>query len=173
MLDNEHDLSYIYSSSRNITNFYLERINCTKDFYIFESYFDSQDKMQKEIFYLDINPIYGDYDLYYFYNFFGNILSIFKKDNQILDKINGLKPVNNDLTGLKFVCRNPSLIGVKYLAENINLNISEDDIYISNIQIDNINSAHNLIVITTNTNKTEYVKQIYYEKGKEKLKYSI
>ena len=59
MLDDEHDLSYIYSSSRNITNFYLERINCTKDFYIFESYFDSQDKMQKEIFYLDINPIYG------------------------------------------------------------------------------------------------------------------
>ena len=67
MLD-DHDISYIYSSNRKSTDYYIERINCTKDLYIFESYFDVQEKINKENLYLDINPIYGDYDIFYFDN---------------------------------------------------------------------------------------------------------
>ena len=125
MLDNEHDLSYTYSHSRNNTNFYIERINCTKDFYIFESYYDYKDIIKKETFYLDINAIYGEYELFYFDNFICNIHDIFKRENNFLEKIEGMKAISSDLTGLKFKCKNPSLIGIKYLAENINLNISE------------------------------------------------
>ena len=124
MLD-DHDISYIYSSNRKITDYYIERINCTKDLYIFESYFDVQEKINKENLYLDVNPIYGDYDIFYFDNFIGNVTDIFSYDSKNMEKIEGIKQIKADLTGLKLVCKNPSLFSVKYLSQNINLNISE------------------------------------------------
>ena len=136
----DHDISYIYSSNRKITSFYVERINCTKDFYIIESYFDVQEKISNDILYLDVNPIYGDYDIFYFDNFIGNISDIFSYDSNNMEKIEGIKQIKAELTGLKLVCKNPSLFSIRYLPQNINLNISEGKEITCNMEFNEFNN---------------------------------
>ena len=123
-LDN-HDLVYSYTGSRKDVSYYIERLNCTNDFYIFETYFDVNDTIISEIFYTDIIPMYGDYDLYYFDFYSNNITNIFNMEYNETHKIEGTKPVNSDLCGMKLTCKNPTFIRIKYLQKKINLNISE------------------------------------------------
>ena len=121
----DYDIIYTYSNSRKDIGYYIEKLNCTKDFYIFESYFDVNDIVINEIFYTDTIPIYGDYDLFYFDINSNNITNIFNPNYNNTKKIERTMPVNSELCGMKLTCKNPTFIGIKYLQKNINLNISE------------------------------------------------
>ena len=124
ILDN-HDVAYIYSNARYATSFYLERLDCSKDYYILESYYSLNDIKASEKYRLDINPIYGDYQIFYFDSFFSNINEIFEQNDIIIEKIEGIMPVMADLSCLKITCKTPTLLNIKYIQQNINLNISE------------------------------------------------
>ena len=124
----DHDIIYTYSNTRKLVHHYIEKINCTNDFYIFESYFDADDRIKTESYNLDVTPIYGDYELFHydvFAKYIKNISNLFKQGNNDIQKIEGITPLNSDLSGFKLVCKTPSLIGIKYIGQNINLNISE------------------------------------------------
>ena len=121
----DHDIIYTYSNSRKEVSYYIERLNCTKDIYIFETYFDVNDNVISEIFYTDTIPIYGNYDLFYFDINSNNITNLFNPKANNTQKIERTIPVNSELCGMKLTCKNPTFIGIKYLQKNINLNISE------------------------------------------------
>ena len=127
MLD-DHDLIYTYSSSRRFLNHYIEKLNCTKDFFIFESYQDIFSGIRSESFSLDVIPLYGDYEIFYndiSANYINNITSLFSKNNNGTQKIEGITPLNSDMSAFILSCKKPTLIGVKYIGQNININISE------------------------------------------------
>jgi len=113
------------SYSNNYISFYLERLDCSKDYYILESYYSLNDIKASEKYRLDINPIYGDYQIFYFDSFFSNINEIFEQNDIIIEKIEGIMPVMADLSCLKITCKTPTLLNIKYIQQNINLNISE------------------------------------------------
>ena len=123
----EHDISYTYKSVRSLTSFYIERLNCSKDYYIFQNYVSYIDEKLDEIFHLDINSIYGDYNLIYYENIVSNISNIFKPDNDTMEILseNYLKRVSGEISIFKLSCKTPTLLKLNYFSENINLNISE------------------------------------------------
>lgn len=144
----DHDIVYTYSNSRKLVNHYIEKINCTNDFYIFESYFYSDDKIKTESYNLDVTPIYGDYELFHydvFAKYINNISNLFKQGNDDIQKIEGITPLNSDLSGFKLVCKTPSLLGIKYIGQNINLNISEGKEIICTLE--NRKYLHNFIFL--------------------------
>lgn len=127
MLD-DHDLIYTYSNSRRFLNHYIEKLNCTNDFYIFECYHHTFGYIRKEIFNLDVIPLYGDYEMFYndiSSNYINNITSLFSKNHNGTQKIEGIIPLNSDMSVFILSCKKPTLIGVKYIGQNININISE------------------------------------------------
>jgi hypothetical protein len=78
MLD-YHDLKFLYRGTRNDTSLYIERLNCNKEFYIFESYFSNEGINN----HLHITPFYGDYELVYYDIFNGsNITNLFVPKKQ-------------------------------------------------------------------------------------------
>ena len=128
MLD-DHDVSFIYSSNRLLTYFYIERLNCTNDFYIFEMYSSSDDERSKKIYYLDIDSIYGDYEMIFYENIGSNISNIFTPYNNTYEIISerSIKRINSDTTMdvLKLTCKKPTFLKVKYLEENVKVKIKE------------------------------------------------
>ena len=124
----DHDIIYKYSESRKSVNHYIERLNCTNDFYIFESYFVVDDKIRRESYNLDVIPLYGDYEIFYydiFNNYINDIEHLFSKENNNTKKIEGITPINSEISAIIVSCKMPSFIGIKYIGQNINLNISE------------------------------------------------
>ena len=109
---NYHDIKYYYSYFRDSLSFYIEKLNCKKDFYLFENYED------KDITsHLHITPIYGDYELVYYDNILGrNVNDIFKPNNEIQITEN-IKIIEGDFSILKLSCKKPTLIKLKYLKE--------------------------------------------------------
>ena len=125
MLD-DHDILYRYGSIRLMTSFYLEKLNCTNDYYIFEDYYTDEDKSNK-VSHLDINTIYGDYELIYYEIISSNISNIFIPDNSTKEILNDtfIKRVTSDSNVLKFSCKKPTLLKFKYIEENIKINLAE------------------------------------------------
>ena len=127
MLDDEHDIIYRYGVERLFTSLFIERLNCTKDIYIFEDYSSINNDDYNHIFHLDVNSIYGDYELIYYENIASNITNIFRADNytkKILNEIS-VNRLNGDSNVLKLSCKKPTLIRLRYLKENIKLSINE------------------------------------------------
>ena len=127
MLDDQHDLTYIYKSSRLLNSFLIEKINCTKDYYIIEDYSSSEVIKSSQNYYLDINSIYGDYELIYYEYTSNNISNIFIPDNNTMEILNetSIKKINIEANILKFSCRTPTFLKIKYLEENCNLSLKE------------------------------------------------
>ena len=125
---NDYDLIYTYSNSRRFLSHYIEKLNCTNDFYIFESYHDIFGNIRSELFSLDVIPLYGDYEIFYndiSANYINNITNLFSKNNNGTQKIDGITPLNSQMSVFILSCKKPTLIGVKYMGQNININISE------------------------------------------------
>ena len=156
----EHDVYFSYNSDRNLTSLYVERLNCSKDYYLLYNYFNYIDDKIDQVYHLDINSIYGDYSIIYYENLASNITNIFKPDNDTMEILNEnyLKKVSGDINILKISCKTPTLLKINYLSENINLNISEgqekivhldrclsyDDIYKNNyIKMPDLNKKYN------------------------------
>ena len=123
----EHDIYYWHTSDRNLSSFYIERLNCSKDYYLFQNYINYVDEKLEQVYHLDINSIYGDYNMIYYENIGSNITNIFKPDNDTMEILNEnyLKKVSGDITILKLSCKTPTLLKINFFSENINLNISE------------------------------------------------
>ena len=120
-----HDIKYFYSSRRANTSLFIEMLNCKKDFYIIENYYQYEKVDFK--YYLDTIPFYGDYEILYYENFAGNTINdIFKPNNEI--KI-GIKPkkVTSLFNIIKVSCNTSTLIKIKYLSENAIKNISDGE----------------------------------------------
>ena len=110
-----------------------------KDFFIFESYQDIFSGIRSESFSLDVIPLYGDYEIFYndiSANYINNITSLFSKNNNGTQKIEGITPLNSDMSVFILSCKKPTLIGVKYIGQNININISEGQEITCTIKID-------------------------------------
>ena len=129
MLDDQHDLTYISKGSRLLSAFLIEKINCTKDYYIFEDYSSAEESKLDKNYYLDINSIYGDYELIYYENTGTNISNIFIPDNNTMEILNesSIKKINTESNILKFSCKKPTLLKIKYLEENVILNLNEGE----------------------------------------------
>ena len=120
MLD-YHDLKFIYGGTRNDSSLYIERLNCNKDFYIFESYFNNEGINN----HLHITPFYGDYELVYYDIFNGsNITSLFVPKN-IVKITNKIKKIKGSFNVLRFSCKTASLLKLKYMRENLTINLTE------------------------------------------------
>ena len=122
-------INNLSGSNKRTTSLYIFKKNSTQEnnYIIYLSLLGQVNKTNviSEIFYTDIIPMYGDYDLYYFDFYSNNITNIFNTEYNETQKINGTIPVNSDLCGMKLTCKNPTFIRIKYLQKNINLNISE------------------------------------------------
>ena len=120
MLD-YHDLKFIYGGTRNDSSLYIERLNCNKDFYIFESYFNNEEINH----HLHITPFYGDFELVYYDLLNGsNITNLFVPRNTV--KItNKIKKIRGNFNVLRFSCRTASLLKLKYMSENLTVNLTE------------------------------------------------
>ena len=120
MLD-YHDLKFIYEDTRDDSSIYIERINCNKDFYIFESYFNNEGINS----HLHITPFYGDFELFYYDMFNGsNITDLFIPKNaiEITDKI---KKIKGNFNALRFSCKTATLLKLKYIPENACTNLTD------------------------------------------------
>ena len=126
MLD-DHDITYLYRNNRLLSTFYIEKLNCTKDLYIFEDYSGADDSKLEKNYYLDVNLFYGDYEMIYYENIGSNISNIFNPDNHAMEFINEtyIKKVNNESNVLKLSCTKPTLLKINYLEENGNLSLIE------------------------------------------------
>ena len=144
-----HDIKYFYSLSRNDTSMYIERLNCKKDFFIFENYY----KYEKTYFnyHLHILPYYGDYELVYYDNILDiNINNIFKPNNEIHIAEN-IVQISSYFNILKLSCKTPSLIKLKYLKENaIKSNLIEGNEIITYMYP---NRYDNIKIITDSSDK--------------------
>ena len=116
MLDDKHDLTYTYKGNRLLNTFLIQKINYTKDYYIFEDYTSVEESKLNKDYYLDINSIYGDYTLIYYEHGGNNITNIFNPDNytkEILNE-NYVKKINIEANILKFSCKTPTFLKIKY-----------------------------------------------------------
>ena len=145
-----HNIMYIYSGTRNETTFYIEQLNCKNDIYIFENYFQ-YDKTDFN-FHLHVIPFYGDYELLYYENILGsNIFDIFKPNDE--EEINKIKKVTAYFNILKLSCKTPTLIKIKYLAENaLGKNITEG-YEITTYMQNSINRFDNIRITTDSFDK--------------------
>ena len=123
----DHDIIYKFSRNRQMTNFYIERLNCTKDIYIFEDYSLIKNDNAKKAYHLDINSIYGEYEMIYYEIISSNISNIFHPDNNsmIILNENNITRITSESNVLKFSCKKPTLLKVRYLDENIDLTLEE------------------------------------------------
>ena len=127
MLDDDHDIIFRYGSERLFTSLFIERLNCSKDIYIFEDYSYISNNDLNQINHLDISSIYGDYQLIYYENIASNITNIFRANNytkkilkeNVVNRIVGISNV------LKLSCKNPTLLRLRYFKENIKLILLE------------------------------------------------
>jgi len=120
MLD-YHDIKYIYGGTRNDSSLYIERLNCNKDFYIFESYFKAEGINN----HLHITPFYGDFELVYYDIFNGsNITNLFVPKNTV-KVTRKIKKISGSFNVLRFSCKTASLLKLKYLKENQTSNLTE------------------------------------------------
>ena len=127
MLDDEHDIIYRFGSERIFTSYFIERLNCSKDIYIFEDYSYINNNDFNQVNHLDINSIYGDYELIYYENIASNITNIFRANNytkkilkeNVVNRIVGISNV------LKLSCKKPTLLRLRYFKENIKVIIIE------------------------------------------------
>ena len=127
MLDDEHDIIYRFGSERIFTSYFIERLNCSKDIYIFEDYSYISNNDFNQVNHLDINSIYGDYELIYYENIASNITNIFRANNytkkilkeNVVNRIVGISNV------LKLSCKKPTLLRLRYFKENIKVIILE------------------------------------------------
>ena len=128
MLD-DHDISYLSRTNRLLTSFYIEKINCTKDYYIFEDYSNAEDPKYYANIHLDINLFYGEYEMIYYENIGSNISNIFIPDNYTMEYVNEsyIKKITTESNVFKFSCKKPTLLKVNYLEENQKLELSEGE----------------------------------------------
>ena len=127
MIDDEHDIIFRYGSDRIFTSFFIERLNCSKDIYIFEDYSYISNNDFNQVNHLDINSIYGDYELIYYENIASNITNIFRANNytkkilkeNVVNRIVGISNV------LKLSCKKPTLLRLRYFKENVRIIILE------------------------------------------------
>ena len=115
----DHDIKSYYGDKRKDISLYIERLNCTKDFYIFESYESTSNS------HLFITPFYGDYKMVYYNKFLGpNITDIFRANNE-KEITNKIKKITNDFNIIKLSCKAPTLLKFKYIKENYLNHINE------------------------------------------------
>ena len=108
----DHDIKSYYGDNRKDISLYIERLNCTKDFYIFESY------ERTENYHLLITPFYGDYKMVYYNKFLGSkIPDIFRPNNE-KEITNKIKKMTNYFNIIKLSCKAPTLLKFKYTKEN-------------------------------------------------------
>ena len=150
IIKDSHNIKYLYNASRNNTAFYLEQLNCQKDIYIFENYFQ-YDRIDFN-YHLHVIPFYGDYELLYYENILGtNIFDIFNPNNEV--KITKIKKVTSYFNILKFSCKTPTLIKIKYLAENaLDTNITEGH-EITTYMHNSINRFKDIFIFTDSYDK--------------------
>ena len=58
-----HDIKYSYKTSKERNSFYVEKLNCKNDFYIYEN---NNFITESTTYHLKITPFYGDYKLIYY-----------------------------------------------------------------------------------------------------------
>ena len=107
-----HDIKSYYGEKRTDISLYIERLNCIKDYYIFETYEKTSD------YHLSITPFYGDYKMVYYNKLLGpNITDLFRPYNEkeITTKI---KKITNNFNIIKLSCTTPTLLKFKYIKEN-------------------------------------------------------
>ena len=115
----DHDIKSYYGEKRNDISLYIERLNCTKDFYIFESYESTSN------YHLFITPFYGDYKMVYYNKFLGpNLTDIFRPNNE-KEITNKIKKITNYFNIIKLSCKAPTLLKFKYTKENYLNHIQE------------------------------------------------
>ena len=169
MLD-DHDISYLYGNNRLISTFYIEKLNCTKDLYIFEDYSGSEDSRLEKNYHLDINLFYGDYEMIYYENLGSNISNLFHPDNNTMEFINEtyIKKISSESNVLKLSCKKPTLLRLQYLEENGNLSLIEGQEKI--VHLDRCESYYQIFtghkIITKDINK-EYKFYFGFYKLKE------
>ena len=169
MLD-DHDISYLYVNNRLISTFYIEKLNCTKDLYIFEDYSGSEDSRLEKNYHLDINLFYGDYEMIYYENLGSNISNLFHPDNNTMEFINEtyIKKISSESNVLKLSCKKPTLLRLQYLEENGNLSLIEGQEKI--VHLDRCESYYQIFkghkIITKDINK-EYKFYFGFYKLKE------
>ena len=169
MLD-DHDISYLYGNNRLISTFYIEKLNCTKDLYIFEDYSGSEDSRLDKNYHLDINLFYGDYEMIYYENLGSNISNLFHPDNNTMECINEtyIKKISSESNVLKLSCKKPTLLRLQYLEENGNLSLIEGQEKI--VHLDRCESYYQIFkgykIITKDINK-EYKFYFGFYKLKE------
>ena len=159
MLDDEHDIIYRFGSERIFTSYFIERLNCSKDIYIFEDYSYISNNDFNQVNHLDINSIYGDYELIYYENIASNITNIFRANNytkkilkeNVVNRIVGISNV------LKLSCKKPTLLRLRYFKENIKVIISEGQEIIYHLdKKEGYYDVYNSNIIRTNKTNQNY-----------------
>ena len=134
-MDDEHDIKSYYGNQRKDVSLYIERLNCTKDFYLFEEYERNE---RTDNYHLFITPFYGDYKMVYYNNLLGpNITDIFRPNNE-KEITNKIIKITNNFNIIKLSCKSPTLLKFKYVRENYLVHIPdgrEITTYISSFEI--------------------------------------
>ena len=117
-----HDIKYSYKTSKERNSFYVEKLNCKNDYYIYEN---NNFISESATYHLKITPFYGDYKLIYYDKINGPTISdIFEPNNEIIitEKV---KRIKNKVNILKLSCKTPTLLHFQYLKEYAIKNITE------------------------------------------------
>ena len=161
-----HDIKYFYSNRRNNTSLFVEILNCKKDFYIIENYFQYE-KVDFN-YYLDTIPFYGDYEILYYENIIGNTIDdIFKPNNEIIIRVKP-KKVSSFFNIIKISCNTSTLIKIKYLSEYAIKTISDGQEITSFMPIDEYTNRY----IKTDDKNKKYKFYFGIMEGKESRNYS-
>ena len=126
-----HDIKYSYKTSKERNSFYVEKLNCKNDFYIYEN----NNFITESTYHLKITPFYGDYKLIYYDKINGpKISDIFEPKNEIIitEKV---KRIKSKVNILKLSCKTPTLLHFQYLKEYDIKNITEGNEIISFMDI--------------------------------------
>ena len=169
MLDDDHDIMYRYGSDRIYTSFLIERVNCTKDIYIFEDYSHIKNNDFNQVNHLDINSLYGDYELIYYENIASNITNIFRANNytkKIL-KENAVNRIVGISNVLKLSCKKPTFLRLRYFKENVKITLSEGQEIIVHFDKLEGNNVYDGNVIRTNKTNRNYKFYFGYYKLEE------
>ena len=170
-----HDIKYFYSNRRDDISLYIERLNCKKDFYIIESYF--QFKPNDFTYYFYITPFYGDYELSYYDNFDGNSINDIFKPNKEIKIGKKIQKIVSFFNIIKMSCNTSTLIKLEYLSKlrirnltdgiEINTFLPQDRYEDKYINIDDINKKYKLffeILEAEDSRETTYVNVEFRDK---------
>ena len=116
-----HDIKYYYKSTEERNSFYIEKINCKNDLYIFET----NNCILEPSYHLQITPFYGDYKLIYYDNILTTKISdIFIPSNEVIvtEKI---KKIKTKFNILRLSCKTPTFLRIQYLKEYSIKNVTE------------------------------------------------